>query len=154
MQKGIILLGCVAFFLGCDAIGVFEQNTFFVDHNWKKNQPLAYQFNIKDTSAFYQIYTIIRHEDAYRYNNIWLRITTKAPGDTAKSQLLNLRLADNRKGWLGTGMDDVFDHRIGITQSPQKLRKGTYSFTLEQVMREDPLSGILNVGIRIEKSAL
>ncbi len=151
MQKGLILLVCAALFLGCDSIGVFEKTNFFGDHHWKSNQQLTYHFTITDTAAHYQIYTIIRHEDAYRYNNIWVRFTTKAPGDTVKSQLLNLRLADNRKGWLGTGIDDVFDHRIRITRSPQKLRKGDYTFTLQQVMREDPIAAILNAGIRIEK---
>ncbi len=151
MQKGLILLVCALLFLGCDSIGVFEKTSFFADHQWKSNQQLSYHFTITDTAAYYQIYTIIRHEDAYRYNNIWLRFTTKAPGDTAKSQLVNLRLADNRKGWLGTGIDDVFDHRIRITRTPQKLRRGDYTFTLQQVMREDPITAILNAGIRIEK---
>ena len=30
-------------------------------------------------------------------------------------------------------------------------KKGDYTFTIEQIMREDPLNNVLNVGIRIEK---
>jgi len=48
-------------------------------------------------------------------------------------------------------MDDIFDHRIRITKSPQKLKAGKYTFKLKQIMREDPLPAILNTGIRIEK---
>ncbi len=151
MQKGLILLVCAVLFIGCDAIGVFEKTNFFTSHHWKSKQPLKYEFTITDTTKLYQIFVIIRHEDAYRYNNIWVKLTTQAPNDTAKSQLLNLRLADNKKGWLGTGIDDIFDHRIRITRSAQKLRKGIYSFTLEQAMREDPITAVLNAGIRIEK---
>ena len=53
--------------------------------------------------------------------------------------------------WLGSGMDDIFEHRILINPQPRPLRKGTYTFTLEQDMREDPLEHILNAGIRVEK---
>ena len=82
-----------------------------------------------------------------------MNFTTQSPRDTAKSQLLNLRLADNRKGWLGAGMDDIYDHRIRITQSPLKLKAGNYIFGIQQAMREDPLPHILNAGIRVEKIA-
>ena len=30
-------------------------------------------------------------------------------------------------------------------------KKGTYTFTISQIMREDPLEHVLNVGLRIEK---
>ncbi|GAC1440675.1 MAG: hypothetical protein NVSMB63_07400 [Sediminibacterium sp.] len=48
-------------------------------------------------------------------------------------------------------MDDVFDHRARITRSPIKLKKGSYTFALQQAMREEPLEYVLNAGIRIEK---
>lgn len=153
MKNWLVLLAIALVFAACESIGVFEKNTFFANHSWKSSEQPSYTFTITDTNSLYHIYTVVRHEDAYRYNNLWLRFTTKAPGDTAKSQLLNLRLADNKKGWLGTGMDDIFDHRIRITRTPQKLRSGTYTFTLQQIMREDPLPAILNTGIRIEKVA-
>ena len=74
------------------------------------------------------------------------------PGDTVRTQSLDLRLATDDRGWLGSGMDDVFEHRVLITKEPQYLRrKGTYRFRLEQIMREDPLDHVMNIGIRVEK---
>jgi hypothetical protein len=51
-------------------------------------------------------------------------------------------------------MDDIFDHRIAFALDPQKFhfaKPGQYSFTLEQIMRDDPLENVMDVGIRIEK---
>lgn len=59
-------------------------------------------------------------------------------------------LATNEKGWLGTGMDDVYEHRSALA-ARQPLKAGTYTFTIEQIMREDPLREVLNVGLRLEK---
>lgn len=112
----------------------------------------SFTFTIEDTLTPYNIYVVLRHEDAYRYNNIWLNVTTQSPGDTARTQLVDVTLANNAKGWLGTGMDDVFDHRVRITRTPVKLKKGNYTFVLQQAMREEPLQYLLSAGIRVEKA--
>ena len=49
-------------------------------------------------------------------------------------------------------MDDIYDHRLPLTSSPIRLSKpGEYIFTIQQIMREDPLKHIMDVGLRIEK---
>jgi hypothetical protein len=49
-------------------------------------------------------------------------------------------------------MDDIYEHRIPLTPVAEKFRKpGEYTFTVEQIMRENPLNNVLNVGIRVEK---
>lgn len=148
---GIFLV--LLFLTSCESNGVFEKTQFFPDHSWESSKNPFFKFTITDTVSLYHIYAVVRHEDAYRYNNLWVKFTTQSPGDTAKIQLLNLRLADNKRGWQGVGMDDIFDHRIRITQAPLKLRAGSYSFGIQQAMREDPLPHILNAGIRVEKIA-
>jgi len=141
-------------FAACRQLNVYEQLRPFPSHEWASADTCVFKFQITDTSARYHIYAIIRHEDAYHYNNLWLEVGTRAPGDILKKQTVMLTLGDNKKGWQGIGMDDVFDHRIRITQSPIHLKKGIYRFTLQQIMREDPLLYLLNAGIRVEKLKL
>ena len=47
-------------------------------------------------------------------------------------------------------MDDIYDHRIQLGPE-QSLTAGKYNFIIEQIMRENPLNNVLNVGLRIEK---
>ena len=77
----------------------------------------------------------------------------RAPNGVEKTESLELKLATDEKGWLGTGMDDIFEHRIPITppQSPVKLMAGTYQFRLENIMRESPLKHVMNIGILLER---
>lgn len=147
----IFVLGC---FLipGCTTIDVFEKNVTIPRHEWNSSFRPVINFDIQDTVAAYHIFAVIRHFDAYRYKNIWMNIYIQAPGDSAKKQQLDLRLATDDKGWLGTGMDDIYEHRIHITSDPVRLKKGNYRFTLENIMREDPLEHVMNVGIRVEKA--
>lgn len=151
MKKIIVAVCLIASLWSCNKLDSFEQTVFFPQHEWTSNNQPSFQFEIKDTAARYNIYVVIRHEDSYHYNNLWLNVTTTAPGQKAITQKVNLQLANNSAGWLGAGMDDVFDHRIRITNSPIQLKKGVYHFGLQQVMREDPLPALLNAGIRVEK---
>jgi gliding motility-associated lipoprotein GldH len=58
----------------------------------------------------------------------------------------------NNEGWLGTAMDDLYEHRIRITPNEGiVLKAGEYNFSIGQIMRKDPLENVLNVGLRIEK---
>ena len=149
-QMGLFI-SLTLFFASCQTIPLFEQTTIFPEHSWAAAKANTYQFNITDTSALYKVYFVIRHHNAYHYKNIWLQLTIKSPKDTIATQHLNLNMADEAKGWLGTGMDDIFDQRIPIGNGPMHFALGTTSFTLQHTMREDPLQNILSTGIRVEK---
>ena len=146
------LLVFISLISACETIDVFEKNVSIPNHEWNSSLKPEINFEITDTTSLYNIYVVLRHTDAYRYKNIWVNIHTQVPGDTLLKQRLDLLLAADDKGWLGSGMDDIFEHRIRITSAPQKLSKpGLYRFRIEQIMREDPLPYVMNVGIRVEK---
>lgn len=146
------LLVFILFIIACETIDVFEKNVSIPNHEWSSSIKPEIAFEVTDTTSLYNIYIVLRHTDAYRYKNIWINIHTQVPGDTLLKQRLDLVLAADDKGWLGSGMDDIFEHRIRITNAPQKLSKpGLYKFRIEQIMREDPLQYVMNVGIRVEK---
>jgi gliding motility-associated lipoprotein GldH len=136
----------------CLKVELFEKNVSIPHHQWDYKFKPTVQFNIEDTVSAYDLYIVIRHTDAYNYNNIWLNLFIQAPGEAASSQQIDIPLASNEKGWLGKGMDDIFEHRYKVTRQPIAFRKaGTYNFTLEQIMRENPLDHVIDVGLRVEK---
>ncbi len=137
----------------CGTVDVFEKNINIPGHEWSSSFKPEVSFEITDTASLYNLYVVLRHTDAYRYKNIWMNAYIQMPGDTIQKQRLELRLATDDKGWLGSGMDDIFEHRILITHTPQQfLKPGIYKFKLENIMREDPLQYVMNVGIRVEKA--
>jgi gliding motility-associated lipoprotein GldH len=133
---------------------VFEKDIVIPGQQWESSFRPRIDFIIRDedTAFRYNVFLVLRHTDAYNYNNIWIKGTVREPGDTIpRSERYDLLLATNDKGWQGSGMDDIYEHRIQIQEQTQFKRPGTYSFMLEQIMREDPLKHVLNVGVRVEK---
>ena len=137
----------------CSPINVYEKSVAIPSQTWYYNNVPSFSFNITDSLAYYNIYVVLRHTDAYEYNNIWLRLGIQAPGSLQNFQNLDLTFGTDAKGWEGEGMDDIFEVRKNITRGPVPFKKaGTYTFTIAQIMRENPLKHILNVGIRVEKA--
>jgi gliding motility-associated lipoprotein GldH len=133
--------------------GVFEKSQAFDNQEWPSSVKPEIAFEISDTNALYNIYIVLRHTDAYHFNNMYIRATVKEPGaGQGRTGDYDLQLATNGKGWIGTAMDDIYDARL-LIQPKTRLRKmGTYHISLEQLMREDPLKSVLSVGMRIERA--
>jgi gliding motility-associated lipoprotein GldH len=149
----IVVLLC-SLLAACNApsLDVFEKHVAFNQQRWASQEIKNVRFTITDTTSLYTLYLVFRHTDAYGFNNVWLKINRKGP-DTSYAQQLDIRLATNEKGWLGTGMDDVWEHRTLLTAIPVQFhRTGLYEFDLQQIMRQDPLEHVLNIGLRVEKT--
>lgn len=137
---------------GCAKLDVYEKNVSIPKYEWSYSYIPSFEFAITDTASSYEIYVVLRHTDAYRYNNIWLNLGTKFPGDSTRYQRFEFQLGSDAGGWEGTGMDDIWEVRKPVTKGPIKFGKaGNYIFTLAQVMRENPLPGIMNAGIRVQR---
>jgi gliding motility-associated lipoprotein GldH len=142
----IILL----FFLSCkntdNNIIVFG----FQRQEWPRNEKVLFKFTISD-SGNYDIYFLARHTQRYTYNNLLCRLFIQ---DTASHVLetfnLNVPFANKDGHWMGNSMDDLYDHRLLLSQ-PVRLKSGQYVFALQHQMLDDPLSNVLNVGIEIEQ---
>src|SRR5258706_5092225 len=133
----------------CTNLDLYEKDVTIPQFKWKTSYQPEFDFTITDTSSLYQLYFVIRHNEKYNYNNIWFNLYSQPPGDTIHKSLTEVRLATN-EGWLGSGMDDIYEHRQALTE-PLRLKAGKYHFKMEQMMREDPLQNVMNVGLRLEK---
>lgn len=145
----ILLCVCLA---ACKPMDAFEKSVPIPGHEWQSSFQPEIVFDITDTISVYDVYIVIRHQHAYEFNNIWIKGTVQQPGDTARrSQQYDLRLANDETGWLGKGMDDIFEYRALIQPRTRFTRTGQYRFTIEHIMRQDPLLHVMNIGLRVEK---
>ena len=145
-----LLVPCSLCLVTCTTIDLYEKTISLPDREWKGTYKPEFEFIIKDTVSLYNVFFVMRHTEEYNYKNIWINLYSQQPGDTLRKAPFELQLATNEKGWLGFGLDDIYEHRQQLVDKA-RLKAGTYKLVLENIMREDPLQHVLNVGIRIEK---
>lgn len=152
LKKIIFTLFISTILVSCIKINLFDKQAAIPSQQWFYSDIPEFSFHINDTSSLYNVYVVLRHTDLYKYNNVWLRVGLKAPRDSFNYQNVNLVLGTDAKGWEGTGMDDIYEVRKNISAAPFSFKTaGDYTFTIAQIMRENPLKNILDVGIRVEK---
>ncbi len=145
----LFFVPCALYLASCTTVDLYEKTVAIPGHKWKSSFKPSFTFTIKDSTVPYQLFLVIRHNEKYNFKNIYINLYTKLEGQDSTQKLsVPVDLASN-ENWLVMGMDDIYEHRARLGE--QTLKAGTYTFTLEQIMREDPLENVLNAGLRIEK---
>ena len=142
-----LMLGLAA----CEQNRIFEQNLPVDVNGWSYTDPKEYTIVIQETSILYNVFVNVRHADTYRYNNLWVILQTTMPDGSALSDKIQIALALPEGSWTGTCIDGICYHSVLIRSRVTFPQSGSYTLRLVQDMREEPLPGLLDVGIRIER---
>lgn len=144
-----ILLLCML--ESCDQKMVFDKNEKIPDYNWDQNRALSFIVNISDTVSYHNVYLNVRNAGNYRFSNLFVFINTRFPEGQIQRDTAECILATTDGKWQGEGLGDIWNHRIMLKRHLKFPQAGEYRFDLIQAMRVNPLPGIMDAGIRIEK---
>lgn len=142
----------VIFFTACDSNMVFDSSFTLPANGW--NEKSAVEFKdvvVSDTLALYNFYVTVRNTDDYRYSNFYIFLTTKLPNGNLGRDTIEIKLAELNGKWLGQGFGHYKDNQILVRKALRFPASGKYDFLIEHAMRDEVLTGINNVGIRIER---
>lgn len=134
--------------LACRQPSVSEKTAAFPKHQWEASNQVKIKIENTDTNSLYNIFAVIRHTTAFKYNNLLVNYTAFTK-DTVTSGI-NIPLG-NGKRWIGDMLGDIVETRIRINHQPCKLKMGDNIFVLQQIMPDKVLNNILNMGVCIEK---
>ena len=145
-----LTLFSAALFSSCDSSRVYEKNIRIPKYEWDMNNVLKFEVPITDTVQAYNMYFNVRNASGYSFSNLFLFFTVHSPGGTQERDTVEIKLADETGKWLGEGLGDIWDNRVLFKKDFHFPVSGTYTFEMEQAMRVNPLTYIMDAGIRIE----
>lgn len=93
----------------------------------------------------------VRHTDAFPYNNLWMNLTTTLPDKGQTTDKIDVQLSAPDGTWTGDCIDGICYNSVLVQKNFRFPAKGKYVFTFEQDMRMNPIPGLLDVGMRVEK---
>lgn len=149
----MLLLLFAGGFTSCDEEAVFEQNQAITDGIWNADQRLSFPFQISDTISYHNFYLNLRNSGDYEYSNLYVFVHTYFPNGKSSKDTVECLLADPSGRWMGSGLGDLVEHQILFKYRRRFPLAGDYRIELEHAMRRDPLEGVVDAGIRIEKDA-
>lgn len=147
----IPLLGMIVLLSSCGR-GVLFDDSMSLHNAWYMNDPVVFDVSVNDTVQGYNFYLNLRHNNNYRYSNLYIFLQTEFPNHHVTRDTLQFILADPSGKWLGKGWGKIKEDHILLKQNLRFPLKGRYRFSLWQGMRNDTLKGIEDVGLQIERA--
>ncbi len=140
------------FLNGCtDPNAIIDQNTPIENHNWSYANRIKNSVKIVDASIPYNLYLNLRVTGEYKYSNIFVLIRKNGPKLTGVTRY-EVKLANPDGEWLGQGSGNLYSYQVSFLTDFKFPEKGTYTFEIEQNMRDNPLHEVNDVGMRVEKA--
>lgn len=150
----IVLAGLTIALPGCkDNNALIDENVEIANHNWTYINRAKFTFKIDDEKSAYNLYLNLRVTGDYKYSNIFVLVTQNGPGIKNAQKRVEIPLATKEGEWLGKGSGNLYSYQYPFLVNHMFPAKGTYTFIIEQNMRDNPLREVSDVGLRVEKAA-
>jgi gliding motility-associated lipoprotein GldH len=141
----------VCLLISCTERQVYEKYKNIPDYIWNIHYEVPFEFEIKDTTVYYNVYLNLRNANIYPYSNIWIYVNKQTPKGLQTRSRYEFLLANPDGSWRGDGLGDIFDNHMLLEERIHFPAIGTYTYTFEHCMRVDNLPAIMDIGLEIEK---
>lgn len=136
----------------CDPQRVYENNINIPGDSWSQNRIIKFDVEVKDTISTHNIYVNVRNTGEYPMSNLYIFIKTTSPLGYSVKDTFECILADDRGKWTGKGFGSIWSNQCLFKENIRFPFTGIYSFEYEQAMRIGDLTGLTDVGLRLEKN--
>ncbi len=144
--------------IACDSNRVFDKYQTIPNNEWESENIIEFEVPVTDTISRNNVFINLRNNKDYKFNNLFLITQMEFPNGMKLVDTLEYRMTTSDGHWLGKGSSDTKENILFYKEGKQFPEQGTYKFSVQQAMREssdvegkDPLEGVSDVGIRIEK---
>ncbi len=145
----VFLIMVAISFQSCNSDVVVDTFEEISNQNWTYSKPIKVKVNVTDYRKAYQINVQFRHTLDYKYANVWLRFHIIGPNKKALIERQEFQLALPNGEWLGKGSGSLYSYELCYKDNYKFKQNGIYTIMVEQNMRDNPLAGVNDVGLKI-----
>lgn len=151
LRSIVFMLLTLIIVASCNTGKLYDKNKPIENYSWQISDQKKFDVNVQDSLSLYRFFVSVRHTGDYKYNNLYLFLNTIYPNNTIARDTIELVLTDNEGNWVGEGLSNLKFVQRSVKKGIRFQQKGVYSFIIEHGMRDNPLDGVANIGICIEK---
>ena len=128
----------------------------FKNNQWNKNEKPVFKVNFPGDELLYDVIFTLRSTTNYKYDNIWLYITTTGPQcnkEGNKKSILGkvpveIKMANPNGKWIGEKSGTYVETQLLFRE--RKFCKGEYTFTIEQGVTMDIMPEVSDITIEVK----
>ncbi len=152
MRAANFLLICTGIILlSCEKPPFFEKAYAFNENRWEQNVQPRFLVNIQDTTRPYDFTITLRTTTDYKYNNLWVFITTITPDGQRVREPYEIKITQQNGQWIGKKTGTIVENTLSFKQR-RLPKKGSYVFILEQGITASTIDEVLDLSMKVEES--
>ncbi len=158
IHKRLSLIAVTFLLLSCSSNVVFDQYIPIEDQQWHSEKEIGFMVNNLDTISANNVFITIRNNKNYEFSSLFLIAKLELPNGYKVIDTLEYEMTDASGNWLGSGFTDLKENKLFYKENVVFSEMGTYKFSIQQATRgiddilgKNPLEGITDVGLSIEK---
>lgn len=158
IHKLLSLLVVAFLLLSCNSNAIFDQYIPIENHQWHSEREIEFIVNNIDTISANNVFINIRNNKNYEFSSLFLIAKLELPNGYKVIDTLEYEMTDASGNWLGSGFTDLKENKLFYKENVVFSEMGTYKFNIRHATRgindiqgKNPLEGIVDIGLRIEK---
>jgi gliding motility-associated lipoprotein GldH len=149
MKKLLFFLLAATLLCSCGPKRYYEEILSVDKNGWHQDTLLTFSIDITDSTQYYDMYLFVRNTTDYAMQNFYVFFTTEFPNGVSAQDTLGFVLCDKYGKWTGKGHGYLKENQFLFRPNIRFARCGTYTFKVQQAMREEKLEGISDFGIAL-----
>ena len=152
LRNNLFCLLGVCLMAACNENTVYHSYQSLPNEGWAKSDTLSFQCPVTDSiPATLRLFAEVRNRSEYPYHNLYLFIQENLLDSTVwRTDTIAINLADTTGRWLGNGWGSIYQTAVFV-KSVRPLHPGNYTIKIMHGMQDEKLTGLNDVGIRIER---
>ena len=150
LKNSICMLLMTWILTACDDNTVYHSYQSTPQGGWKKSDTLFFNVPLNDTLINLRLSAGVRNSSNYPYQNLDILISYNLEDSTVwKTDTLKFTLTDQEGKWKGTGWGSLYQSALPLKDCSIK-HPGNYTFKVVHGMKDEQITGIIDVGLKIE----
>ena len=122
----------------CNSLGSHEVN----EEDWVYADSLDYNFEVKDTTAIYDLVLELKHSPEFAFQNLYVQTTTHFPSGEIVKSPMSIDLGDLAGRWNGDCGSKSCKAPVMLRDDFRFREMGNYRIVFEQFSRNESIAGI------------
>ena len=119
----------------------------FTGSQWLAGDVRSIVIEAPDTNEVYDMEIEVKHDEAYAYQNLYIRLSTMFPSGTRDTSITSLEFLNPNGGWSGKCGGNECTVILPLQSRFTFPEKGTYEWSIEPFMRMDTVKGINSIEV-------
>lgn len=154
-MRQIIVLFLIPFLVIPFACNKNDRQCQFVSFDnqaWKRFEKQKFGFPVINTSASFDIKLILRHNDDYPFDNLYINVVMEMPGGEERILEQDFRVRDALGNFLSNDRNGYRELSFYLFKGLHFSGKGVCSMEIENLIPKMEIPGILELGVCLQKS--